>query len=354
MSRSNAVSYLRELQSRRHRSRAIALLLLIVTALAGCSSSAVLLGLRTRLQNEPVTQISASLGDASGLAPGHSAQLVIVASTSDGKQLTTTGAGHGKVLFDSFTFDTRIAQVSEDGVVSLPADPRLSRGQLPHIHIGVVGHPNVVADLDVLVRYDVAFVADFSGKAGTDGMDGMNGTDGSAGSDGSIDPSNPSAGPGAGGRGGDGDAGKDGDNGQPGQPGEAVQIWVRLDADSPQLLQVRVAGDHQEKWFLVDPNGGSLTVKADGGPGGRGGKGGRGGQGGRGGSGFPSGLAGTDGRNGWDGTDGRAGKAGTLLVSIDPAALAYKSSLVLSNKDGNGTPGPAPQFHVESLAAPLW
>ena len=206
-----------------------AAVLLSLALLAGCSSLEVFFGWKTRLADEPVTAIAASLDGAPGLGPGQSSRLVITATTSDGRQLTTVGPGHGKVLFDSFTFDARIVQVDEDGVVTLPGDPRLSQGQMPHIHIGVAGHPGVAAELDVPVRYDVSFQADFSGHPGFAGADGFNGSDGMAGSAGTTDPGNPSAGMGPGGNGGDGTDGGDGWAGGPGQPGPAGQVWVRLE-----------------------------------------------------------------------------------------------------------------------------
>jgi len=50
------------------------------------------------------------------------------------------------------------------------------------------------------------------------------------------------------------------------------------------MLQVRAASKTQTQLFLVDPNGGSLTINASGGAGGAGGSGGRGGRGGFGGA----------------------------------------------------------------------
>ncbi|MGH8199038.1 MAG: hypothetical protein ACREVO_01510 [Steroidobacteraceae bacterium] len=47
-----------------------------------------------------------------------------------------------------------------------------------------VAHGNIAADLDIPVRYDMAFAAKFSGTDGSDGMDGSVGTDGMAGTDG--------------------------------------------------------------------------------------------------------------------------------------------------------------------------
>jgi hypothetical protein len=296
-----------------------------------------------------VTALSASLSPEPGLSPGKSGRLVIIATTSDGKQWVTVGPGHGKVLFDSFTFEATIATVDKKGIVSLPADPRISETAMPHVRITAIGHPDINAELDIPVRYDIAFTANFSGRAGSQGLDGLNGLDGTAGSNGSIDGTNPSPG----GNGTNGSKGGDGDNGKPGQPGEIVHVWVTLKAADPPLLQVRAASSTHEQLFLVSTNGGTLTVSANGGSGGAGGSGGRGGRGGAGGIGWPPGLSGNDGLNGWDGHSGSGGAAGTITVSMDPQAQGFADRLHFSNKSGDGAPGPPPIVGIETVP-PIW
>jgi hypothetical protein len=328
--------------------RAFALIAGLVS-LSGCGSIEVALGLRMRLDKVPVSSVTATLSPDPGLAPGQSGRLILTASTADGKTYVTAGAGHGKVLFDSYTLTSTVAQVSKKGKVSLSADPRASEGLIPHVHVSVIGHPEVVADLDVPVRYDVAFAGHFPGGAGLDGRNGLDGMAGSSGSTGSSDPNNPSAG----GSGGNGTDGENGADGGPGQPGQAVQVWITLRAGSPPLLQVRAASKNLQQLFLVDPNGGSLLIDANGGAGGSGGRGGRGGPGGSGGSGSPPGFNGTsgqDGRNGWDGTPGAAGK---IQVSIDPSAQPYLDRFRFANKSGNGVAGPPPVITVAPVSA-LW
>jgi hypothetical protein len=327
----------------------IAFLLPAVLALGGCGSIEVALGLRTRLDKLPVTAVVASLSPGPALAPGHSATLVITATTSDDKSLVTVGPGKGKVLFDSFTFDGTTVSVSAKGVVSLPADPRLSEGTLPHVRVAVVGHPDVIADLDVPVRYDVPYVAAFAGRAGFDGQNGSDGLSGMGGTPGSIDPNNPSAG-GNGTDGGNGGDGRDGDNGQ---PGPAVTVLVALKAGDRPLLQARVASEGKEQFFLIDPTGGSLSVSSNGGHGGAGGRGGSGGMGGSGGSGTPSGSSGRNGFSGLDGHSGMGGRAGVISASVDPAAAPYLDRLHFSNKSGDGAPGKAPDVRIEPVSA-LW
>ena len=125
---------------------------LVPLALVGCTSIEVAVGLKTRLENVPVTSLAVALTPGPALAPGGSARLVVTANTADGKKLVTEGPGRGTVLYGSFVFTATVAQVDKQGVVSLSADPRLSDGQTPKIHITVIGHPDVVADIDVPVH----------------------------------------------------------------------------------------------------------------------------------------------------------------------------------------------------------
>jgi len=342
-----------------------ALISLALLSTAGCSELAVRLGFRVRLEHKPVTAIAASLKDPRGgsavgaLAPGQSAQLVIVATTADGKQYATVGAGRGKVAFDNYTITATVVQVTGRGNVSLSSDPRVSEGKVAHLRIAPVAHAGVVAELDIPVRYDIPFVANYSGADGASGFNGIDGLDGISGADGaagSVDPTTGLIGSqGAGGRGSDGTNGGDGSNGHDGSPGLPLHIWVRLEGAtaSKPLLQVKVAGGGRESLYIVDPQGGSLRVLDDGGAGGRGGSGGRGGRGGSGGQGFPPGMSGLDGQPGSDGRRGNGGAGGTIAVSVDPAAQAYVGRITWSNHSGNGAPGPAAAITVEPVAA-LW
>lgn len=317
--------------------------------LGGCGSIEVALGLRMRLDKVAVTSVSAALSPDPGLAPGQSGRLILVATTADGKQLATAGAGHGKVLLDSYTLSGTVVRVSKKGKVSLSADPRASEGLTPHVHALVNGHPGVVADLDIPVRYDVAFTGHFSGQNGADGRNGFDGQAGSSGSNGSMDPNSPSAG----GNGGDGSDGENGTDGDAGQPGPLVQVWITLRSGPQPLLQVRAAIPGKEQLFLVDPHGGSLLIDANGGAGGSGGRGGSGGMGGSGGIGTPNGSSGRSGQSGRRGWDGAAGAAGKIQVFVDPAAQLYLDHFQFVNKSGNGIAGAPPVVQVQSVV-PLW
>jgi len=326
------------------------LVCLALMSTCGCSALAVRLGLRARLDNLQVTAVTASLqskrdGSAiTALGPGQSAQLVIVATTHDGKQYATVGAGKGKVAFDNYMIMATVVQVAKSGMVSLSSDPRVSEGKVAHLRLAPVAHADMVTELDIPVRYDIAFVAHYSGTDGVNGIDGLAGLDGSpgaAGEPGTVDPATGLIGPqGPGGRGSDGGNGGDGSDGHDGAPGLPVHIWVRLESanTSKPLLHVKVAGGGRQSMFIVDPNGGSLKVLDNGGAGGRGGSGGRAGRGGSGGIGFPPGMSGLDGRPGSDGRPGYAGAAGTITVSVDPAAQSF---LTCSGADHNGGAGPA-------------
>jgi len=347
----------------------VAILVTGLVALSGCTELAVRLGLRTRLDNVPVSSVSAALVSehdhtpVDALGPGQSAGLVIVAVGPKGEKFVTAGAGRGKVLLDSYLIDASIVTINKNGRGSLPADPSLSEGKAGRVRITLVGQPGVTTELDIPVRYDIAYRANFSGAEGIEGVDGFAGLDGSAGTDAPLPMVDPATGlpgtQGPGGRGSDGSNGGDGSNGQDGSPGPDVHIWMRLvsgagDASAADpLLQVKVSAGTRESLFLIDPHGGSLRVSADGGQGGRGGAGGTGGRGGSGGNGFPPGLSGLDGHAGADGRPGSPGAAGRISISVDPGAQQYLSILSWSNRNGDGRAGPTLNIVSEPVPA-LW
>jgi hypothetical protein len=288
--------------------------------------------------------MTVKLATGAGIAPGRQAALVVAFTQPDGKVLLTEGKGGGKVMWKDLHVVASVVDVNEKGLVSLREDPRFSEGKTGHVTISAPSHPDLHAELDVSIQYDAPYVLNFSGRNGSDGMSGMDGTNGSSGSTGSMDPNNPSPG-GNGGNGTDGSNGKDGDAGR-NAPNVLVRVALRP-GDRP-MLEISVAAVGEEKLFLVDPKGGSLTVKADGGHGGSGGRGGRGGSGGSGGMGIPSGrngMAGQDGRRGWDGANG---KGGSIRVAYDPQAKPFLDAIRLSNWNG-----PKPTFDEEPVA-PMW
>lgn len=311
---------------------------------SACTPIKVRLGMKVYLDKTPITSIAASLPKGPGIAPGEKSPLVLAVTEPDGKVLQTEGAGHGKVLWKDLHVTATVVAANQKGIVSLPHDPRKSEGKVGHVTITVPSHPDLRAELDIPVRYNYAFTSNFSGSSGSSGMNGSDGMAGSSGSMGSTDPNNPSPG----GDGGNGTNGSDGGDGGPGGDAPPVQIRVALRSGSHPLLQVSVFAAGKQKLYLVDPQGGSLTVRADGGTGGSGGRGGRGGQGGSGGMGTPSGSSGSNGSDGRSGFDGSPGRGGRITVTYDPQAKPLLAAIRLSNKGG-----PPPAFKEEPVAA-LW
>ncbi len=250
--------------------------LAFLLALSGCTAMKVKLGMKAYLAQTPVSSIEASLPQGPGIAPGQKSPLVVTVTEPDGKVLRTEGKGGGKVMWKDLSVTATVVTVNQKGLISLSKDPRVSDGKTGHVAITVPTHPDVHADLDIPFRYDVAFVSNFSGSPGSSGMSGADGMNGTSGSNGSTDPNNPSPG----GDGTNGTNGSDGGDGGPGGNAPAVQVRMTLKPGSHPLLQASVSAAGHTRLYLVDPQGGSLTVKADGGPGGSGGRGGRGGQGG--------------------------------------------------------------------------
>ena len=322
---------------------------LMCVFLTSCTSMQVKLGWKVYLAKTPVTSIDVKLPKGPAIAPGQKSPLVVSVKQPNGKVLLTQGQGGGKVLWKDLQVTSAVVAVNKKGVLSLASDPRVSDGKTGHVTVTVPSHPELHADLDIPFRYDIAFKADFSGSTGSSGMNGMDGTDGSSGSMGSTDPNNPSAG----GNGGNGSDGSNGGDGGAGSDALPVQIRVAYQAPTPQskgrpLLQISVSSRALERFFLVDPQGGSLTVHADGGSGGSGGRGGRGGRGGSGGSGSPSGSDGMSGHDGLSGSDGSAGRGGLITVIYDPEVGQFMNVIHLTSANG-----PKPVFREDKVAA-LW
>lgn len=318
----------------------------LLLACTGCSSVKVHMGLRVSLPKIPVQTMDASLKGLPAIAPGEKTGLIVTFTGQNGQTLVSEGAGKGKVLWRDVAVTTDVVAVDKKGNVTLPHDPRVSEGKTGHITVTIPSQPGRRAELDVPLRYNYAFTSRFYGASGTGGFNGTNGIDGSAGSSGSMDPDNPSPG----GNGSDGTNGTDGTNGGDGDDGPAVHVFVTLRPGStPPMLQAGVvAPPHKERFYLIDPNGGSLTVTSAGGAGGNGGKGGRGGRGGSGGLGSPPGSNGSDGRDGSDGSDGRSGNGGLITVTYDPQVAPYLATIIASSPGG-----PKPTFE-DAPVAPLW
>jgi hypothetical protein len=316
-----------------------------LTVLCGCSRLQLKLGLRVALAQIPVTTMEASLPKGSAIAPGEKSPLVVTFTDSTGKVWSTEGAGKGKIQWNDLIVTPTVVTLKKKGVLFLSHDPRISDGKVGHVTITAPSHPTLRAELDIPLSYAFPFVASYSGRNGLDGLNGADGTGGSSGSMGSIDPNNPSPG----GDGGSGTNGSNGSDGDSGSDGPSVQVMVALRSGAHPLLQVGVsASGHKERFYLLDPQGGSLTVTSAGGRGGSGGKGGRGGSGGSGGAGSPSGNNGSDGSDGLNGSDGRPGSGGSITVTSDPAAKPFLAALHISSPGG-----PRPVF-TEQTVAPLW
>jgi len=285
-----------------------------------------------------------TLPQGNTLAPGQKSPLVVTLTDPAGKTLVTQGEGHGKVRWADISVEATVVTVNNKGVVQMPRIPWLSDGKTGHIHVTVPGHPDLVADIDVQPRYNVAYRAAFSGSDGTSGFNGTDGISGTSGASGSFDPNHPSAG----GNGGDGTNGSDGSNGHDGDDGPPVLVRVALWPGNHPMLEVSVSGpSKQEEWFLVDPNGGSVSVASNGGSGGQGGKGGKGGRGGSGGIGSPNGSDGHNGMDGQDGHRGLDGSPGQITMIYDPQTRAYIDAIHLPRF------GPRPILR-EQAVAPLW
>lgn len=303
------------------------------------------MGMKVELDKIPISTMQASLPKSpNGIAPGDKSPLVVMLTEPSGKVYATQGQGGGIVQWSDLKITNTVVSVSAKGIVSLSDDPRDTDGETGHITITAPSHPDLHTELDVPLRYDKQFVANYSGYDGSTGMSGQDGMNGTSGSMGSTDINNPQAG----GDGSDGTNGSDGQDGGNGGNAAPVQVRVTRKDEGRALLQVEVSAIGEDKFFLVDPKGGSLLVRADGGKAGSGGSGGHGGSGGSGGMGSPSGRDGRSGSDGRNGFDGSPGVGALITVTYDPEVKPYLGAIKVSSWNG-----PAPVFREKAIA-PLW
>jgi hypothetical protein len=314
-----------------------------IVVLTGCAAIQVHLGMKVYLAKTQVSSIDVRQAKAPGIGPGQKSSLVVAVTEPSGKVLQTAGAS-SKIMWQDLSVTAAVVSVNKKGVITLPRDPRKTVGKLPHVTITVPSHPGLTAELDIPLRYDYKFSANFSGSSGSNGSSGSDGQAGSSGSAGSTDPNSPSPGR----NGGDGTNGSDGRNGEDGGNAPPVQVQIALAPGPHSLLQFEVSAVGHNRYYLVDPQGGSLTVSADGGSVGQGGKGGRGGSGGSGGIGTPNGSDGHSGLDGRDGMAGSDGRGGAITVTYDPAVEPYLGTVHLSSQNG-----PRPVYQKQPVA-PLW
>lgn len=118
-------------------------ILIVAQRLRGASSH--VLQTKVYLNKVPATSIAASFPKGPGIAPGDKLPLVVIFTTADGKVFVTEGQGHGKILWQDLNVSATVAGANNKGVLSLPSDPRLSEGKLPHVTITAPSHPDLKA-----------------------------------------------------------------------------------------------------------------------------------------------------------------------------------------------------------------
>ncbi|MBK8727430.1 MAG: hypothetical protein IPL96_15675 [Holophagaceae bacterium] len=332
------------------RTQPLVLLTSLALLLTACAPIQSAVGSRSRLDKTPLKAVSVELAEGSTLYPGGTAKLVARATAEDGQVLVTEGAGGGTVRWDSYRLVAHDATVQAGGVVALDEDPRAYAARALRVSLTALSNPERRAEVELPVRFDKAFTADFSGAPGRPGFPGSAGNAGAMGIDGSLDRSNPTQGV----EGGPGWEGTPGGRGGDGADGADLQVHATLHPGPGPLLQVRVTAGGTARYFLVDPKGGSLLIRSDGGTPGAGGKGGKGGAGGIGGLGVPQGRPGPAGSDGRAGARGSGGSGGRITVWLDPSAQPYAQVLRFSNQGRSGGHDGPPVVIREAVVPPLW
>ncbi len=282
--------------------------MLVGAVLSGCVAIGKALGGKVDLNDKQVDSLTLATPSDGASCPGYEIPLIATATLAGGEKLQTEGAGGGKVLWSSFTIESRGARVTPEGILAIDSDPRATLGAPVYVRLRV-GRQGPATEVSIPVRYDCAYVANFNGQHGDDGADGADGTDGVRGADG---------GPGA--------------DGADGQQVQALVSLVPRPTLGSSLLSVFVQGARTQRLYYVDPERGSLLVRANGGDGGDGGSGG-----------YGFGASGLPGRNnGSRGHGGNGGNGGSLFLRVSPEATAYLKCIQFENHGGGGGRGSPP------------
>ena len=251
------------------------------------------------LREIQVGALSLAASRSGALCPGDDVPLIGAAALVSGEKAKTQGAGKGTVRWSSFIGQIYGGSLNGDGILSVSHDPRATLGRPVHVSLRVANQ-GAAAELDIPVRYDCGYWANFNGAAGRDGGNGANGTDDTA-------------------------AGSGG-NGDDGHDGQQVQVVASM-VPGPvgQLLSIFVRGVQTQHLYYLDPAHGSLLLRANGGDGGDGGSGG---------------FGGPDNRYGGDGDGGNAGNGGAFFIQVSPEARQALSTVVrFENRGGRGGKG---------------
>ena len=159
--------------------------------LTGCAAIQVKLGSRVYLAKTPVASIAATLPKGPPLRPAKSRLWSLWSLSLMARYFRRKARAAGKVLWKDLQVKADVVAVNQKGVLSLDKDPRVTEGKVGHVVITAPSHPDVHAELDIPLRYDYAYNANFNGTPGSSGLNGSDGTDGSSGMPGSLDPDIP-------------------------------------------------------------------------------------------------------------------------------------------------------------------
>ncbi|MCP4806170.1 MAG: hypothetical protein GY913_05230 [Proteobacteria bacterium] len=310
----------------------------MILLLAGCLASKKVTGLAI---------VSPDATETLAVCPGIAQPLEVQLELRNGKTKHTRSSGRGHVAWRELDilFD---GNPQEGTGFTLYGDPRKSVDTEYVLRVRLADRPEVDHVLRVVPRYDCAYSADYTGETGAwgsrnvwVGRDGDDGDDAETRDDGSWR-----------GRGSNGESGRhgsDGGIGGPGGQGGHARVFVQaVEVGDQELIQVLVEGEvlRDGDWkartrrYLIDPEGGSLTVDVRGGTGGQGEAGHSGGDGGDGGQGDPPGRAGDGGRGGRGGDGGDGGPGGYAEFIVDPGAVwALELFLVEHGGGAGGTSG---------------
>jgi hypothetical protein len=256
---------------------------------------------------------------------------------------------------EEFNVKVRSGKFKKNEII-VEDDPALITGHKTGIWVQSRRYPAVSDVFEVVLDYNGKYSMSGNGMWGTSGFSGSSGSSGGVGEHGRH--------------------GQDGEPGYHGDYGHDLDVFVHAYQDtilnSP-MVKVLVVDltVNKEKRYLLNPNGASLYISAQGGDGGSGGSGGSGGNGGQGKTGEfyteevkeiviskdtagreikkevvktitkqrPGGDGGHGGEGGWGGPGGNGGHGGSVILSYTEGSEPYLKLITINASGGDGGRG---------------
>ena len=244
--------------------------------------------------------------------PGKQFSIGVHSTLYNGKELKTRGLLKGKSPWRDYSITVQGGK-HKMGKITLSNNFHEFKNEKFTITVRSKKTKSAIVTKTIKLNYKGYQIAKYSGKKGQDGFDGNHGSTG---------------------KDGNGTNGKDGKPGQNGETGKYVIVSAKTEKkDNTDFLKIIVEDliTKTKSRYIVNTNGGKITIDVSGG---KGGEGGTGGKGGKGRNQTESESAGVGGNGGNGSNGGNGGDAGSITIFMDSTSYKNYKELIILKVDG--------------------